>query len=157
RGKVGGGGGGKAPILECADPSAERIVGISVQMSDQDTAFGGRSAQGIRIACARVEVGVSGTMFLGPVSVHDAGGIGRPGWSPSTFTPLTSCQPGWVVTGLLAHRGATDNRFLDVSITCNDLASTGGLGQKSETKKVTGSLVDATGVSQVQCAANEVV
>jgi hypothetical protein len=134
----------------------ERIVGVAVEMSDQATVFGGPSAQGIRIACARVAIGTDGTAVVGAVDTHDASGYGGSGWTPSAWTPVTTCQPGWVVSGVLAHQGANANRFLDVTITCSELLRGGGTG-RTETKKVTGSLTDTANPTQVHCAANEVL
>jgi hypothetical protein len=156
RGRVGGSGGGKVPILGCEDRLGERIVGIAVQMSNQNTVFGGPSAQGIRIACAHVSVGTTGTATLGTLTTHDVSGDGSSGWSPSTWTPMTQCDPGWVVSGLLVHSGTTANRFLDVTITCSELLSPAGTG-RTMTKKVTGSLTDATSPTQARCSANEVL
>src|SRR5262245_25884140 len=60
RGRVGGNGGGdNFPPLACQN-SVDRIVGIALKMSDQDTVFGERSAQGMRIACAPVTVDGTG-------------------------------------------------------------------------------------------------
>src|SRR4051812_9034323 len=47
RGHAGGTGGGKGPILACDDVINERIVGVAVRMSNQNTLFGARSAHGI--------------------------------------------------------------------------------------------------------------
>jgi hypothetical protein len=156
RGHVGGSGGGKAPIFGCDSILDERIVGIALQMSNQNTTNGGRSAMGIRIGCARVTIDTSGNVTVGPVKTHDVSGDGRGHWSPATWTPMTSCKPGWAVSGVLAHEGAGGNRFLDVTITCSELVLGGGTG-KTETMKVTGSLTDPAMPVQAQCGPGEVV
>jgi len=155
RGKVGGGGGGKTPF-GCDDGFGQRIIGIAMQMSNQNTVFGGRSAQGIAIECASVSVDRDGTSHLGGVTTKQISGLGTFGWSPSTLTPVTRCPPGSVLTGLLAHTGADGNRFLNVTMTCSDLDVTGRVGA-THTLKVAGSLTDTAGPSQVKCAAGEIV
>lgn len=155
-GIVGGTGGGKGPALACDDVFNERIVGVAMQMSNQATAFGGRSAQGIRIACATVTVDPAGTATIGGVTTHEVSGTGTAMWSPSTWTAMTSCKPGWVVSGVLAHKGTTNNLFVDVSITCSQLGANGALGA-SETMKVAGSLTNTANPSQVKCPAGTAV
>jgi hypothetical protein len=156
RGRVGSTGGSKGPMLECDDPFREQIIGISLQMSNQATVFGGRSAQGMAIACARVTIDPSGGVEVGDVKTKSASGTGTNGWSPSTWTPMTECKPGWVVSGLLAHLGSTNNRFLDVTMTCSRL-SPSGKAIASESLKITGSLTDTANPDQVKCAPGEVV
>jgi hypothetical protein len=154
RGKVGGTGGSKGAALFCKDVVRERIVGVAMQMSNQNTAFGGRSAQGIGIGCATVNIDRGGMPHVGSIDMRQVSGFGGSGWTPSTWTALTQCKPGWIVTGILAHTGAMANRFLDVTITCRKLNADASLGV-SETLKVAGSLVDANGPDQVQCGATE--
>jgi hypothetical protein len=156
RGHVGGSGGGKAPLLVCGDPVNERIVGIALEMSNQNTTNGGRSAQAIRIGCARVTLDGSGNAQVGPVTTVDASGDGRAHWSPSTWTPMTSCKPGYVLSGILAHEGVAGKLFLDVTITCSHLLLGGNTGE-TQTIKVTGSLTDSNMPSQAQCMTGEVV
>lgn len=153
---VGGTGGSKGPVLACNDFIGERIVGVSVQMSNQNTSFGARSAQGIRLACAAVTIGPDGSAQLGPVTARDASGTGDYGWSPSTWTAITSCKPGWVVSGVLAHTGTTSNLFVDVSITCSKLDSHAAV-VSTEKLKVVGSLVNTAGPEEVVCPQGDVV
>lgn len=155
RGKAGGTGGSKNP-LQCDDVFNERIVGIALQMSNGATVFGGRSAQGIMIECAPVTVDPAGTAQVGTANTKQISGTGQFGWSPSTWTQITHCPPGSVLTGVLAHRGSSDNRFLDVTMTCTQLDAGGKLGA-SKALKIVGSLVDATSPSQASCGAGEVV
>jgi len=155
RGKAGGTGGSKNP-LQCDDVFNERIVGIALQMSNQATVFGGRSAQGIMIECAPVTVDPSGNAQVGTAATKQISGTGQFMWSPSTWTPITHCDPGSVLTGLLVHRGASNNRFLDVTMSCTQLQSGGKLGATT-TKHITGSLIDATSPSTAKCAPGEVV
>ena len=157
RGRVGSdAGGGKGPLLKCDDQGYEQIVGLSLQMSNQATVFGGRSAQGIAIGCARVTIDPSGAAQLGEVKPKMASGTGTNGWAPSTWTPMTECKPGWVVSGLLVHRGTSGNRFLDVTMTCSHLGPTGKT-LASESIKLAGSLTDTASPDQVKCAAGEVI
>jgi hypothetical protein len=156
RGHVGGPGGSKGPILACDNPLDERIIGIALEMSNQNTANGGRSATGIRIECARISIDPSGSAVVGAISEHDVAGNGKYNWSPATWTPVTMCKPGWVVSGMLAHEGVGGNRFLDVTITCSELKFGGGTGA-TETMYVTGSLTDSAMPSQAQCASGEVL
>jgi hypothetical protein len=156
RGRAGGSGGGKGPILACDDTVNERVIGVAVRMSNQATTFGGRSAHGIGIACARVTVDTAGTAEVGQVKVMEASGLGTYNWSPSTWTAVTQCKPGWIVSGLRVHTGADANRLLDVSIICSKLGADAATGA-SETLKVVGSLTDANGLDEVKCAAGEVL
>lgn len=156
RGRVGWMGGSKAPILGCTDVFGERVVGLAVQMSDGTTVFGGRSAQGIRVACAKVDIAADGTAQVGTVTTHDVSGDGGYSWSPSTWSPTSMCQPGWVVSGVLSHLGTSNNRFIDVTITCSELLRDGGTGQTA-TKHVTGSLGDTANPMSVQCKPNEIL
>jgi hypothetical protein len=154
RGRAGGTGGGKGPILACDDTVNERIVGVAVRMSNQATSFGGRSAHGIGIACARVSVDAAGTAELGPTKMMEVSGLGTYNWAPSTWTAVTQCKPGWVVSGLRVHTGVDANRLLDVSIICSKLGTDAALGT-SETIKIVGSQTDANGLDEVKCGAGE--
>jgi hypothetical protein len=156
RGRAGGSGGGKGPILACDDTVNERIVGVAIRMSNQATTFGGRSTHGIGIACARVTVDASGTAEVGQVKMMEVSGLGTYSWAPSTWGAVTQCKPGWVVSGMRVHTGADANRLLDVSIICSQLGTDAATGM-TETKKVAGSLTDANGLDEVKCAAGEVV
>ncbi len=156
RGRAGGTGGGKGPILACDDTANERVIGVAVRMSNQATAFGGRSAHGFGIACARVNVDPAGNAEVGQSRMMEVSGSGIADWTPSTWTAVTQCKPGWIVSGLRVHTGVDVNRLLDVSIVCSKLGSNGATGA-SETIKVAGSLTDANGLDEVKCAAGEVV
>jgi hypothetical protein len=156
RGRVGGSGGGaNFPPLAC-DGAAERIVGIALRMSDQDTVFGGRSAHGLSIACATLAIGADGIAKLGPITSKELVGIGESGWTPSTLTPVTSCPDGSVVAGLAAHRGLGNNRFLDARITCARIGHAGTV-EATEVLPVAGSLTDAVNDDTVDCNAGEVL
>jgi hypothetical protein len=156
RGRVGyDGGDPNLPALECPHP-LERIVGIALLMSDQDTLYDGRSAQGIRIACAPVTVDGDAAGSVGAITEHEIQGTGGFDWFPSTWTPRVACQPGWVLSGLRAHRGGNDNRFLDVSITCKQLGPDAS-SIATESIHVSGSFTDPVNPNEVQCAADEVV
>jgi hypothetical protein len=157
RGRAGGTGGGKGPVLACADVTNERIVGVAIRMSNQATIFGGRSAHGMQLACARVTVSGAGNAELGPVTTVDVSGLGTYDWSPSTWTAVTQCKAGWVVSGLRVHTGTNGNLFRDVSILCSQLAADGTIGTEAETIKVVGSLTDANGPDEVRCGSGEVV
>ena len=130
RGRVGGSGGGaNFPPLACAN-ATDRIVGVALRMSDQDTLYGGRSAHGIQIACAPVTVGSAGTAVTGTVTTYEVSGSGTMGWSPSTWTPVTQCKPGWIVSGLGAHTSEDGDLFVDATITCSQVSATGTLVAK---------------------------
>jgi hypothetical protein len=156
RGRAGGAGGGKGPVIACGDTINERMIGVAVRMSNQVTTFGARSAHGLGIACARVAVGQTGTAEVGPVNMVEVSGLGTYDWAPSTWSPVTQCKPGWLLSGLLVHTGTSGNLFVDVSIVCSQIGADGIAGA-SETIKVMGSLTDANGPDDVRCAAGEVL
>ncbi len=156
RGRAGGAGGGTGPVITCGDTVNERMIGVAVRMSDQATVFGARSAHGLGIACARMTVGQTGTAELGPVSMVEVSGLGTYDWAPSTWTPVTQCKPGWMLSGLLVHTGTSGNLFVDVSIICSRIGADGAPGA-SETIKVAGSLTETNGPDEVKCAAGEVL
>lgn len=154
RGRVGGSGGGvNFPALIC--PATQRVVGVAVRMSNQNTIYNGRSAHGLTIACATVTTRSISAPQVGPLTTFELLGNGNFMWTPSTQTAVTQCQPGWVVSGLRAARGADNNRFLNVTIRCSQVSSTGMTGA-TETRYVTGSFTD-TNVDTVDCAAGEVL
>lgn len=155
RGRAGGAGGGKGPVITCGD-AKDRMIGVAVRMSDQATTFGARSAHGLGIACARVTVGPTGTAVVGPVSMVEVSGLGTYDWAPSMWTPVTQCKPGWLLSGLRVHTGTTGNLFVDVSIVCSQLGADGTPGE-TETITVAGSLTDTNGLDEVNCAAGEVL
>ena len=153
RGRVGGDGGGdNFPPLECA-PS-DRLVGIALRMSDQDTIYGQRSAHGIRIACAPVTIDPAGVGTTGTITTHDVSGNGMYGWSPSQWTPITQCKPGWIMSGLSAHTTNGGDLFLDASITCSQLDVMAAT-VATETLYVEGSLDEPAGLDMVSCNAGE--
>jgi hypothetical protein len=155
-GRAGGAGGGKGPVITCGDPVNERMIGVAVRMSNQATVFGAPSAHAVGIACARVTIGQTGTPDVGPVSMVEVSGLGTYDWAPSTWTPVTQCKPGSMLSGLVVHTGTGGNLFVDVSIVCSPLGADGTAGT-SETIKVMGSLTDANGPDEVKCAAGEVL
>jgi hypothetical protein len=155
-GHVGGSGGGKGNALLCDDMFGERIVGVAVQMSNQATVNGGRSAQGLRIGCATVTIEPNGTATVGAITTHDVSGTGQFNWSPSTWTALQQCAPGSVLTGLLAHTGTNNDLFVDVSIICSQLAFD-ATPSNPQTIHIVNSLTAPTNPKQAQCAGGEVV
>jgi hypothetical protein len=156
RGRVGGdGGSANFPPLVCAT-AGDQMVGVALRMSDQDTIFGQRSAQGIRIGCAAVVVPLSGAGTTGTVTTTELLGTGGSGWAPSTWTPMTQCKPGWIISGMSAHTTDDGNLFLDASITCSQIGPT-GKPVATETIYVDGSLDENNGSDAVQCNEGEVV
>ena len=156
RGRVGGdGGSANFPPLACMN-AGDQLVGIAFKMSDQTTLYGERSAQGIRIACAPVTVRGSGMGATGTISTYEILGTGTFDWTPSTWTALTQCKPGWILSAMSAHTGEGDNQFLDVSITCAQVGPTGKL-VASETIDVAGSLDDDEGADAAACNEGEIV
>lgn len=157
RGHLGGTGGGKGPILACEDLVNQRVIGVAVRMSNQNTVFGGRSAHGIGLLCGHVTIDASGNPTVEAASSPvEISGLGTSGWSPSTWTQVTQCKPGWVVSGMTARAGASNNMFLDVSIVCSKLGADGSTST-SETLKIVGSLTGTSTLQTAKCAAGEVV
>jgi hypothetical protein len=156
RGRVGGNGGSEnfGP-LQCVNPN-DRIVGIALRMSNQDTIYGQRSAQGIRIGCASVTVRASGTATVGTVTTYEILGTGGFDWAPSTWTTMTMCKPGWILSGMTAHTADGENLFLDVSITCSQIDLTGAV-IATEVLRVDGSLNESQGADSASCDAGEIV
>ena len=155
-GHVGGLGGGKGPALACNDTFGERIVGVALYMSDGNTSFGARSADGIRIACATVTIDPSGNATVGAITTHEVTGNGMGGWTPATWTAMQSCPPGAVVVGMQAHTGVNKDLFVNVSIICSQLQPN-ATPVNPQTIKIVGSLADANNPVQAQCMAGEVV
>jgi hypothetical protein len=155
RGRVGGSGGSENfPPLVCTN-AADRIVGLELRMSDQATLYGDRSAHAIRIACAPVTI-TDGIGTTGTVYTREIIGNGNYDWSPSTLTGITQCQPGWVMSGLSAHTTSDGDLFLDVSITCSQISSTGSI-LATETIYVAGSLDEQNGNDAVSCNSGEIL
>lgn len=157
RGHAGGTGGGKGPVLACDDVDNERIVGMAIRMSNQNTVLGGRSAQGISIACAHVAVAPDGTAQVGTPKVIEVNGTGANMWSPSTSGNLTSCQPGWVVSGFKIHTGTNNNQFIDATMYCRKIDSDGNITATGVTVKLDGSLTSTVNVKDIRCGTGEVV
>lgn len=157
RGRAGGSGGGKGPVLACGDVQNERIVGVALRVSNQNTVFGARSTYAFQIACARMTLTSDGAAQLGNVTTVEVAGEGTYDWTPATLTAVTQCKPGWVVSGLRVHTGTNGNLFRDVSIICSQLALDGTIGTTTETIKVVGSLTDANGLDEVRCGTGEVL
>lgn len=154
RGQVGANGGSTGSTLAC-NTAADRIVGVAVRMSNQNTTNGGRSAYAFLIQCATVTVTDTGAV-VGTPYMKEVNGQGTFDWTPATLSPTTSCQPGWLVSGIEAHRGASDNLFVNVTIRCSEITPTGQLGQ-SEQIYVAGSLADMNNDDSVDCGAGEVL
>jgi len=155
RGRVGGVGGGvNFPPIAC--DSGSLPIGVAMRMSDGQTANGYRSAHGIEIACAPVTIESNGDVSVGTTLTIGVQGTGLVGWTPSTLTPQTTCQPGWVLSGLVAHIGADGGRFADVSIRCSQISAL-AIEQAVESLFVTGSLTEPVGETTASCQANEVI
>lgn len=155
RGRVGSNGGAvQRDPLACAAPL--QIVGLAMRMSNQNTENGGRSAHALVIGCAAVTVDSNGVGTTGTITTQTLTANGGFDWTPSTLTPMTSCQPGWVVSGLTAHTGPNNNLFLDVALTCAKLGPTGAI-VATETVPVAGSLTEPAGTDTETCGANEVL
>jgi hypothetical protein len=90
----------------------------------------------------------------GTIATKERRGNGGSGWSPSTFTPITQCPDGAVVTGMAVHGSTFTTYFLDAAITCTRFDA-GGSGGMASTVAVTGSLTDANNPSSASCAADE--
>lgn len=156
RGRVGNdNGGANHPPLACANPM-DRMIGVALRMSDQDTVYGGRSAHAFLIACAAVTIQSDGTAAVGTETTYEVAGLGTFDWTPSTPTPFTRCQPGSVINGLRAYRGGGDNRFLAVSIRCTEISTTGTTGT-NQVLFVTGSLSETQNPDTVNCSAGEIL
>lgn len=150
-------GGGPATPLACLK-AGDRIVGFQMRLSDQDTTFGGPSAHAVSIACASVSVASDGTGAFGAVTMHERVGLGGMGWTPSTQSTLTMCDPGWVVFGLNVHTGGGANgRFLDVTVRCARLGFDGTRTGVVADKVVTGSGTEIDGADTADCNANEIL
>ncbi len=147
----------KGAALSCDDVVNERIVGVALRMSNQNTSYGGRSAHGMGITCARLTIHPDGRAELGTARTNEVSGTGLSSWSPSTWTSYTDCDPGWVVTGLKAHTGSASNRFVNASIVCTKLGYDGLPTGTSVVKSVTGSLTEAVTPDEVRCNAGQVV
>lgn len=156
RGRVGADNGGdNFGPLACT--GNDRIVGVDVRVSDQNTIYNGRSIHGFQILCAPVTIMPGGTAQVGTVTPVEVMGTGGFMWSPSTLSQPTRCPDGSIVTGLVAHSGADDNRFLDVTMTCKSITISGTIGGAATTIHVNGSLTDTNHAYQKSCNANEIL
>jgi hypothetical protein len=150
-------GGGTATPLVC-QKAGDRIVGFQLRLSDQDTVFGGRSAHAVSIACATVSIAPDGAGSFGAVTVHERTGLGGMGWTPSTQSTLTMCDPGSMVYGINVHTGGGANgRFLDVTLRCAKLGYDGKRTGQDADKTVEGSGDEADGSDTASCNATEVL
>jgi hypothetical protein len=157
RGRVGGDGGGdNFPALLCAN-AADRIVGVALKMSNQNTTFGQRSAQGVRIGCAPVTVNNSGVGTTGTtVTTYEVLGNGNFGWSPSTWTAMTMCKPGWIIAGMSTHTTSGGDLFVDSAITCAQIGASGTV-VATEVLSVAGSLTESQGFDSATCNTGEIL
>jgi hypothetical protein len=157
-GRVGANGGAPVADLRCDDDD-EIIVGVAIEMSNQNTANDGRSARGLRIACAPITLVDSGAPIVGSDDLNDVRGNGTSGWSPSTRSAVTRCPTGWVVAGLEVYTGSgiDENRFIDLTIVCAELGP-GAVptGQRMDLY-VAGSLDEDSGNERAECATGEVL
>ena len=156
RGNVGGAGGGDYTMLACDSP-AERIVGVTLRMSNNNTSNGGRSAHGISIACATTAVDANGAT-VGAIAPHEVSGTGgtQGTWLPSTWTELAQCPAGALVSGLRVHQGPNSNLFTNASITCSAIAVTGMTGAVTE-HAIPDASTEAAGEDQGACDPGEVL
>jgi hypothetical protein len=118
-GQVGADGGSEGPYIDCG--ATELPIGVRVRLSDQSTENGGRSAHGFTLVCATVAV--SPTVSVTSQNDVEVTGNGIADWTPSTQSAAALCPPGWIIHGLVAHRGASDNLFSNVSFTCARIAA----------------------------------
>ncbi len=79
------------------------------------------------------------------------------GWTPATQSAIARCAPGWVVAGLRASRGPSNNQFLDVSVTCAELRADGTTTGVVRTIYAEGSLSAGPGYDTVVCPTGQVV
>jgi hypothetical protein len=158
RGRAGDGGGSAVNDLLC-DQVDEVIVGIAIEMSNGVTTNDGRSARGLRIACAPVTLVTGGTPALGSLDLNEVRGSGTNGWSPSTWSEVTPCPAGWLVAGLDVYTGSgvDDGRFIDLTMVCAELGPDGLLTGARMDVYVQGSLDENSGNDRVECAAGEVL
>lgn len=156
RGRVGGNGGSsQRPPIACDSP--QQLVGLGLRMSNQTTTNGGRSAHALNAGCALVTVDSNGVGTTGSITTKTLTANGGSDWTPSTATPMTTCQPGWIIAGLSAHTGSSNNLFLDVSITCAKPGPGATSIVMTETLDVEGSLTEPDGLDTGACNPNELV
>lgn len=153
-GKVGHSTGGtvQSPV-PC--PGSEPMVGVALLVSDN--VAGGpqeRSAQGIDISCAPVTVAATGS--TGSATTIEAIGNGGASFSPSQSTGVTTCPPGWVISGMAVHSGQFQSAFIDMSLVCVQLDNRAQMIGR-QVVYVAGSLTEPLDPNGVECGAGEVV
>jgi hypothetical protein len=158
RGRVGGNGGGDNFGPMRCNAVADRIVGIGIRMSNQNTVFGAPSAHGLSIACATVTldpntgIGTTGTTYTKEIM-----GNGNQGWEPSTSFAPTLCPAGMVVSGLRTHTGQDENIFNNVDVRCSKLDGTNAATVMTQLVHVNGSQDEAQNEDTVNCGPNEIL
>jgi hypothetical protein len=158
RGRVGGNGGGDNFGPMRCNQAADRIVGIGIRMSNQDTVFGERSARGVSIACATVTVDPNtGVGTTGATYTKEIMGNGNSGWEPSTLFAPTLCPAGMVVNGLRAKTGEGENIFNNVDFRCAKIDGANAATLSSQMVHVDGSQNDNQNEDTANCAANEIL
>jgi hypothetical protein len=152
-GQVGSNGGSVGPTLACG--SGDEMIGVAVRISNGNTTNGGRSAHGFTIACAAVTITESGPV-VGTETTFEVMGTGQFGWSPSTQTAITRCPAGWILSGIEASRGNSDDLFLDVTITCSELGLSGATTGATQAIYVAGTLTNSNNHDAIACGASQV-
>jgi hypothetical protein len=155
-GQVGASGGGQVGDIGCDNPD-DLIVGAAVEMSNQATIFGGRSARGFRIACAPLATIAGGGAVVGTEYTREVRGDGNENWSPSTWSAITYCPAGWAFSGLDTHLAASGNRFIDTSLQCAELDAAGALTGQTMAIYVEGSLDETSNPDGEECGVMGVV
>lgn len=158
RGRAGGNGGGaNFGPLRC-NAANERIVGIGIRMSNQNTVFGVRSARGLSIACATVTIDPNtGAGTTGTTYTKEVMGNGNQGWEPSTSFAPTLCPAGMIVSGLRTHSGENENIFGNVDFRCSKLDGANAATVMTQLVHVNGSLDEDQNEDTVNCGTNEIL
>jgi hypothetical protein len=158
RGRVGGPNGGDnfGPLV--CDNATDRIVGIAIRMSNQNTIYNQRSAHGMTIACATVTIDPNtGTGTTGTPYTKEVMGSGAEMWSPSTQSAVAMCPPGQVLNGLQTHTGPNTNLFNNVFFRCARIDGTNATTVANTVIYVQGSLNEPMGIDTQNCNVNEIV
>ncbi len=155
-GTTGDNGGSPSASIECDAPT-DMIVGIALQISNQNTVYGGRSALAIDISCAPVTVHPDQSATVGTIYTHEASGLGTYMWSPATLTSTAQCAADSVVTGIDAHTTGSNDMFEDVTITCSQLGPDGALTGSTAAIYIAGSQTDAQGDTPASCNTGDVL
>lgn len=153
-GQVGANGGSPGAFIDCG--AGEEAIGVAVRMSNQNTANGGPSAVGFTLVCAQLAIDATGPV-LSPESLHEIMGNGQFGWTPATQSTITRCPPKWLVSGLSVSRGASADRFIDVTLTCSEMLQSGALSGATQDIYVVGSLMEAGLRDTIACPSGQVV